>query len=197
MAATATNVSAAKPKTGGALYVAPLGTTLPTDASTALASAFTCLGYLGEDGVKENMSMSSAKIKAFGGDEVLNINQGKSEEFTHTLLEVLDLNVMKEVYGPDNVTGTLSTGITVKSNNSDLPEHVLVYELVLRGGVLRRIVIPQGKVTAVGEISYNESGAIGYATTISTSPDSSGNYKYEYTKQPTTTGSGGSGGATG
>lgn len=36
----AKNVSAAKPKVGGAVWRAPLGTPLPTDAKSALNEAF-------------------------------------------------------------------------------------------------------------------------------------------------------------
>ena len=49
MANTATNVSTGKPNISGAVYVAPMGTTLPTDATTALDEAFTCLGDVSED----------------------------------------------------------------------------------------------------------------------------------------------------
>ena len=41
----ATKVTAAKPKTGGAVFCAPLGTALPTDATTKLNEAFKNLGY--------------------------------------------------------------------------------------------------------------------------------------------------------
>ena len=45
----ASNVSAGKPKVAGAVYRAPKGTTLPTDATTALASAFVDMGYVSEE----------------------------------------------------------------------------------------------------------------------------------------------------
>ena len=37
---TVSNVSAGKPKVSGAVFRAPLGTTLPTDATTSLGNAF-------------------------------------------------------------------------------------------------------------------------------------------------------------
>ena len=43
--ADATKVTVSKPKTGGAIYRAPLGTSLPTDASSELDVAFKELGY--------------------------------------------------------------------------------------------------------------------------------------------------------
>ena len=40
----AKNVTAAKPKVGGAIWCAPLGTALPKDAKTELDPAFKSLG---------------------------------------------------------------------------------------------------------------------------------------------------------
>ena len=45
----AKNVSAAKPKVGGAVWRAPLGTPLPTDAKSALNEAFESLGYISSE----------------------------------------------------------------------------------------------------------------------------------------------------
>lgn len=180
MANTATNVTAGKPKVGGAIFRAPIGTTLPTDATTALDNAFVCLGYVSEDGLTNDNSPESEDIKAWGGDTVLTLQTSKEDTFGFTLIEALDIEVLKTIYGDTNVTGALTTGITVKANNKELDEYVWAIDMVLRGGALKRIVIPDGKVSEVGTITYADGEAVGYETTLGTSPDAQGNTHYEY-----------------
>ena len=52
------NVAAGKPKINGAIFVAPVGATLPTDASTVLDAAFKNLGFISDDGVTLGTSRS-------------------------------------------------------------------------------------------------------------------------------------------
>ncbi|MBQ9027402.1 MAG: phage tail protein [Lachnospiraceae bacterium] len=185
MANNASNVSTGKPKVGGAIFVAPKGTTLPTDATTALNPAFTCLGYCSEDGVTNSNSVESSTVKAWGGDVVLSMQTGKSDSFKFKLIEVLNLDVLKFVYGDDNVIGTdLATGITIKSNGSEAEEKALVVDMVMRDDNLKRIVIPAGKLSSLGDIVYKASDLVGYDVTISAAPDSSDNTHYEYIQTP-------------
>lgn len=186
------NVTAAKPKVGGGIYSAPLGTALPTDATTALNTAFKNLGYVSEDGVTNSDERSTDDIKAWGGDTVNTVQTEKKDTFKYTLIEALNIDVLKEVYGDSNVSGTLATGITIKSNSKELEAHSIVIETVLTDNALKRIVLPNAKVTEVGEITYGDSDNVGYETTVACYPDSDGNTHYEYIiRKTTSTGSAG------
>lgn len=184
MANTASNVSAGKPKVGGAIFVADIGTTLPTDATTALAATFTCLGYVTEDGLTNSNSPESETVKAWGGDTVLTLATGREDTFSFKLMEIKNIEVLKMVYGDTNVTGSLSdtNGIQITANAKSLEHHVIVVDMVLSGTDVKRIVIPDGSLTELGDITYSDSDAIGYEMTISALPDASGNTHYEYIK---------------
>ena len=186
---TAANVSAGKPNIGGAVYRAVSGTTPPTDATTSLAAAFKGLGYCSEDGLVNSNSPSTTSIKAWGGDTVLTIQDEKEDTFKLTLIEALNTEVLKAVYGSTNITGALNTGLTVKANSTEPEEGVWAIEIVMNSNTAKRIVIPKGKISEIGDVTYSDSDAVGYEITITAVPDSSGNTHYEYIKQ---TASGGS-----
>src|SRR5690625_6012780 len=131
----AANVSTAKPKVGGAVYSAPLGTTVPLDAATELDDAFKSLGYISEDGMTNENSPESENIKAWGGDTVASVQTEKEDSFTYTLIEAMNVDVLKEVYGQDNVTGDLDEGITIKANSEESEEHALVIDKIGRAHV--------------------------------------------------------------
>lgn len=184
MSNDATKVTAGKPMAGGAVHFAPSGTTLPTSATATLAEAFVDMGYISEDGVTNSNERETEEIKAWGGDVVLTPQTGKTDTFTMTFIESMNVNVLKRVYGDDNVSGTLATGISIKSNSKELTAGVWVIDMILTDDNVRRIVIPNGKITEIGEISYTDSDVTGYECTIKALPGADGDTHKEYIQAP-------------
>ena len=177
--ANSTLVAAGKPKVSGAIWSAPLGTTLPTDATTALNAAFKDLGYVSDDGLTNELTTDTEEIKAWGGDTVLTAQTGTSDTFKYKLIEALNIEVLKEVYGASNVTGTLATGIKISVNSKEKIDHVIVIETVVRDK-FKRIVLPIAKIKEMAEITYVDGEPVGYEVTVQALPDSNGNTHYEY-----------------
>lgn len=166
----ATKVTAGKPMISGSVYRAPLGTTLPTSATDTLNSAFKELGYISDAGVVNSNSPSNTAIKAWGGDTVLDVQTEKPDTFKMAFIEALNAEVLKIVYGDDNVSGTLESGLTIKANSKEQNTQCLVIDMILKDGAAKRIVLPNCKVTAVADITYADSSAVAYDTTLSCYP---------------------------
>ena len=180
---TVSNVSAATPGVSGAIYRAPIGTALPADATTTLGGAFVELGYVSEDGLVNTNSPETENIKEWGGTDVLNVLTEKTDEWQCTLIEVLNVNVLKAIYGANNVSGTLAAGITVTANTDEQEEAIWVVDMVMRNGVLKRVVIPNGKISELGDITYKRDEAVGYEITLTGLADGYGNTHYEYIEE--------------
>ncbi|MDO5131447.1 MAG: phage tail protein [Eubacteriales bacterium] len=164
------NVTTGKPKVGGAVFTAPAGTTLPTSASAELNSAFVCVGYCSEDGLTNSNSPETSTVKAWGGDIVLVTESEKKDTFKFTMLEGMDPNALKAVYGDSNVSGDISTGITVRANNALPVAHVWVFDMLLTNNTPKRIVVPNAIVSGVDDIEYKDGDPVKYGITLTAMP---------------------------
>lgn len=180
MAVQVPHATAAKPKIGGGVARAPIGTELPTDAKATLNEAFKSLGYVTEEGLINGNTRESQDIKAWGGDVVLTTQTDKQDTFKFTLLGAIDTEVLKVIHGDTNVTGTIDTGVTVNVNAKELEYSSWAFDMVLANGVLKRIVVPQASIAEIGETTYVDGDAVSYPITLKALPDAKGNTHYEY-----------------
>jgi hypothetical protein len=184
---TAINVTAGKPAVAGAIYRAARTANLviPTSAGATLSSDYKCMGYISEDGLKNDMGIDSDKVIAWGGDTVLPFEKSRQDDFKFKMLEVMNEDVLVAVFGSSNVTVTAATSsapkaIAINVNSDEQTEAVWVFDMIMRGNNPKRIVVPYGKITDMEEIEYKDDDAVGYDVTLTAVADESGNTHYEY-----------------
>lgn len=180
MGNTASNVSTGKPNISGAVYIAATTETAPTDATTSLGTGFTCLGFVSDDGLTNDNSLTMNAIKAWGGVTVYNSLTDMADKFQLKLIESENADVLKAVYGDSNVTVGTDGDISVDVKTIDPPEKMFVFELALRGNKKKRIVVPDGAITSRDAIEYKDDSPIAYGITIDAYPNSSGSTHKEY-----------------
>lgn len=182
MASTANdtkNVSYGKFLSGGYFFLAPSGTTLPTDNTTALDAAFLNMGFLGDDGVNFSDSSSTETAYDANGDSIAT-SQGEIEKtFTVTFREIKK-DSLAVLYGSDNVTDA-DGKLTVHDKGPNDATYVGVFEIRLKDGRKWRRVVPQCQPGELGDqtIVYNE--LVGREITMAALLDStSGSYYIDY-----------------
>ena len=186
MANNTANVTAGKPKESGGVYRAPLGTTLPTDATTALGQAFVGLGFVSDAGMTQVYNHQSTDIKDWGGSTIYTTEEGLTDTYQFNMVEAINAEVLKVFFGDDNVTGARATGITVKGNSKSVPAACYVFELAVANGGYRRIVLPNAKPSTRENVQYVGNDVVGYGVTLTCYPDAQGNTHYEYTIKSST-----------
>lgn len=174
------NVTFSKPGTSanksGYIWVAPLGTAIPADATTELSTAFVGLGYLSEDGLTEPASFEPGDdIVAAGGDTVAQADPTFSKTWTGTCIEALNEDLLKVAYGSANVTvvnasDTKDGSITVKEQAGDIEHHVIVIDEMLKGGRKRRNVMADATFLITGDISHVHTALVNFEFTITAYP---------------------------
>lgn len=181
MATNSSYVATGKAKVSGAIYRAPLteGLVIPTDPTTELGEQFVCLGFVSEDGMTNGRSSETEDFKDWNGNIIYSSLTSQEDTFKFTLVEVLNGDVLKTVYGDDNVEETVGGVTNVKVTATDLPSCAWVIETVLNGRA-KRIVLPNAKVSEVGDVSYQAGSLLGYEVTVSALPDANGVTHYEY-----------------
>lgn len=180
---TGVSVAASKPKVGGGLYYAPLGTALPTDSSTALIAAYKALGPISEEGVQPSRDTNVEKVKEWDGSTLASLLTDESRSFEIVLYGVHDSDVNAYLFGSNAVVTAATAGAGKKTAIQDKGgkplDAVLVIEM-RHGAGSHRAVIPVADAVITGENSWTAGGLKAYTLTVEAIKDASGNRVYEY-----------------
>lgn len=170
----------------GLIWMAPSGSTAPTDATTALAAAWKNMGGITEAGVTIKQATSTTKKKFYGSPAVQRTLVTDQEYTIDVIFGETNARVIEAYYRkalnsitPVAVTGAFSSAAGTYSRQL----YALVVDMV--DGVNRmRHYCPAVEVTSQGDIKIANSETIEWGVTYSAYPDTSGNAIYSYFAVP-------------
>lgn len=183
---TDVRIGAPDQKVTGAIKHAPVGTALPdlnsiTKASVTLNEAFTGDEYVSEDGLTLSPSRSTTEIKDWSGATVRKVLESFDGTLSWTMIST-NAGSLEIAFGSENVTteaATASHGAQVRAAlGAYLPEEQAWVFLMKDGDARIVIVVPDGQITEVGEVTFASNAAVGWNVTLSCYPDSEGNCIY-------------------
>ena len=140
-----------------AVFVAPKGTTLPTDITTALNASFVELGWMAEDGIEETQTADQAEFTAWQGSTVVKRKRtkvGKTYKF-----QCLETNATTNGLAFRGQAPTISGAPGAKVAKTDFKDQAINDDRawvisVVDGAVTERHVIPAGDYTLTGSTQY-------------------------------------------
>ena len=183
------NVSVGKGVSGGYMFVAPAGTTLPADYTTTLDTAYLNVGYLGDDGIVFSDSSSNDSFYDLNGDSIESSASEIEKTFTVTLREIKK-DSLALIYGTANVTDAEGK-LTVHDKGPNDASYVVVFELLLKNGRKWRRVVPNCKLGELGDMTVVSTELVGREITMSALKDAtSGDYYIDYYASTETTAAG-------
>lgn len=177
-------IAAPSPKVTGGVLQAPLGTTLPLDAVTALDPAFISLGKVSDAGVDRDEARPNTEINDWGGDLIAILQDKYGITLRFRLLQLMNADVQKAAHGNDNVTVTPATSTAGTSISAKLNAQLLDYaSWVIDAYYLQmsmRLVVPYGRITLVGPLKWVHKELAMFDITLRPFPDTLNNHAYEY-----------------
>ena len=148
----------------GTWYVAPTGTTAPTDATTALNAAFVDLGGVGEDGTTEERERDTEQIRYDNGDLAREVVTESNFTLNATLIETTRAGLELYYGATGTVVATDQLQINVDPGSTG-GRKSFVFQVV-DGLYIVRTYSPEGEITEVGELVFVNDEPWGYEITV-------------------------------
>lgn len=162
------NASLGKPMAGGMVYVAPTGTALPADATTALSAAYKSVGFISDDGITNSTDTDTTTVTDAGGTTVINEISSYAESYQFAMMET-SADALGVRFETSNVK-TEGDKLTVDHKMPTGESKIYVFEILMTGNRVKRIVVPDGTITEYGDTQYHAGDAILYDVTVGANP---------------------------
>lgn len=162
------NASLGKPMSGGMVYVAPTGTALPADATTALPDAYKSVGFISDDGITNSTDTDTTTVTDAGGTTVINEISSYAESYQFAMMET-SADALGVRFETSNVK-TEGDKLTVDHKMPTGESKIYVFEILMTGNRVKRIVVPDGTITEYGDTQYHAGDAILYDVTVGANP---------------------------
>ena len=176
----ASQVTIGSAKATGAIWVAPKGTTLPTDATTSLSGTYVLLGFTSDAGVTISESTSNQSIRAWEErTEVFNARTEYTESVSFMPIQC-NADVAKLMWGSSHVTTGANGALTIQHHGAEIDPVCIVIETTPRTGIVKRFTGTFQLVTR-GDQTMDGTQVDGRQLTFNAVPDSNGVTMYEYT----------------
>lgn len=122
-------------------------------------------GFVSEDGITKTVDRSTEKIKDWNGDTVVIVQSDHSVTLQLTFMEAGNGDVLKLIFGEDNVTDE-GNRVTVVDTADELPHASINFTINGGNGSKIRVFAPDVQATEVGDVTYNRSGVVQYQVTF-------------------------------
>lgn len=153
----------------GQVYVAPVGSTAPTDAETAPAAAFVNLGYTSEDGATITDSRETENIGAWQSAYPIRRLVTSRELTVAFALRQWNESTVELAFGGGAVTGSTGDWVYTPPGPEELDERALILDWQ-DGDKEYRLYIPRGIVTENVETTLNRTSAADLPITFAAMP---------------------------
>ena len=150
----------------GHVYVAPAGTTLPTDLSP-LAATWVDLGYVTEDGVGFSFGREVEDLNAWQGDKIRTLSTKEPASCNFSLMQT-NATILTVAFGGGEVTENVDKNVFTftppKSGTNT--ERSLVIEFNDGTAITYRYVIQRSQIEGNVDFTLVRSGALTYPLTM-------------------------------
>lgn len=167
--------------TTGAVLYAAVGTTLPTDATTA-PYGFTSGGYVSEDGLTLSASFNTTDIKDWSKGTIRTLLNEFTGEVTFSFVQT-DYESLCAIFGSSYVvkSGDL---ITIKIGAHMAPAMSYVFNMK-DGSNRMRVCLPNAQPVLNGDLTFVAGDAINWPVKLSCGADANGESIYIYVDEST------------